>query len=75
MSLPEYIPLADAARKLGVTRKTLRRWLQVEAGIVFAPAPRGTKRLVKVTDVEMVLRVHAGRPDWPLLRMQKAARA
>ncbi len=68
MRLEPLIGLPEAARILCVSRRTLRRWLSEELGIIFPQGKRGVRRLVRVRDLEILVRIHAGTPDWTLAR-------
>jgi transposase len=65
--LEKMISLRDAAELAGISRWTLRRWLRIDLGITFEPR-RGAKRLMRCSDLEILLRKHSGRQDWTLVR-------
>lgn len=75
MSLEPMISIADAARMAGITRHTLRRWLQVDLGITFYPPVKGAKRLIKKSDFELLLRMHSGKVNWTKAREGSWSRA
>lgn len=72
MSLEPLMGLPEAAKILGISRRTLRVWLREELGIIFPQGRRGVKRLVRVRDLEILVRIHAGYPD--MTRMQGGSR-
>lgn len=55
MAIEQHISLRAAAKRAGVGDDALKRWLQKDLGICFPKVPRGSKILVRVTDVERVL--------------------
>jgi hypothetical protein len=58
MTQEKRISLREAERLTGISRHTLRLWLEEELGLVFPKLPRGSKFLVFEKDVETVLRKH-----------------
>lgn len=71
MSLEPMISLAEAARIAGVGRKTFRRWLRVDLGIEFPPAPRGSKRLIRRYDAQRVIELHSGYVNFTALQQSR----
>lgn len=55
-----HLSLTKAAKLAGITRQTLRTWLESD-GYVFPPTARGSKLFVRECDVESVLRKRAAR--------------
>jgi hypothetical protein len=55
MAIEKHLNLSSAARKAGVGRKALKRWLAKDLGICFPRVPRGSRILVLERDVEFVL--------------------
>ena len=58
MTIEKRISLREAERVTGISRHTLRLWLEQDLGLVFPPLHRGSKFLVLERDVEEVLRLH-----------------
>ena len=58
MTVDKRISLREAERATGISRHTLRLWLEEELGLVFPQLYRGSKFLVFERDLEMVLRKH-----------------
>lgn len=65
-SLPPYVPLGKAARFVGTTAKTFRKWLEADCGLVFGPMGRGRQPLVRREDVERVIERRTGSHRWPV---------
>jgi hypothetical protein len=55
MTLEKRISLREAERITGISRHTLRMWLEEDLGLVFPNVPRGSKFLVLEKDVETVI--------------------
>jgi excisionase family DNA binding protein len=68
VAIEKRYSLNEAAKLAGVSRHTLRRWLEVDLGFAFPDVKKGSKILVKESDVEAVLRIHSPRVDQRLLR-------
>ena len=64
MILERYVRLGKAARQLGVHRQTLRKWLEIDCGLVFRRLGRGNSPLVAERDLELVIRKRAGIRGW-----------
>jgi hypothetical protein len=60
--------LRSWALRIGVQPKTLKRWLAEDLGMVLPRVARGSKVLIRESDIEIVLRKRLARPDWKLLR-------
>ena len=58
MTVEKRISLREAERITGISRHTLRLWLEEDLGLVFPNVHRGSKFLVLEKDVETVLRMH-----------------
>lgn len=58
-----YMPLNKAARILGVTSKTARKWFERDCGLVFKAA-RFQRTLVSETDVQRVIDCRTGVRNW-----------
>lgn len=65
-----HMSIRKAARAVGISHPTLKRWLAKDLGIVFPAVPRGSCILVRVRDVETVIarrrdarNVHLRYPD------------
>lgn len=52
---PRCMTLVEAARLLGVTRWTLKKWLEAELGLAFRSVGRGSRYLVRVDDVKALV--------------------
>lgn len=65
--------IRKAAQLLGVNRKTLRRWLEVDLGFRMPKVAQGSKILLSEKDIEAVLRKHSPSVDWNLLRRSHVA--
>ena len=59
-----YMPLRKAARQLGVHAKTLRRWLELDCGLVFPTSRRGSSPLVSEQDIQTVIAKRTGKRKW-----------
>lgn len=64
--------LSQAARLIGVGRKTLKLWL-AECAIVLPSVHRGSKVMLRESQIEMVLRKREGKSDWSLIRGSRVA--
>ena len=53
--LEKHYSLSEAARQIGVARKTLRRWLVQDCGILLPRVRRGGKVMIRERDIERVL--------------------
>lgn len=58
---PEYLPLAKAARKCGVDRKTFRRWLEADG---FILRRNGHTQLIPLHAFEAVVAARVVRQRW-----------
>lgn len=72
MIAPRY-SIRKAAQLLGINRKTLRRWLEVDLGFRMPRVKQGSKILLTEKDIEAVLRRHSPSVDWNLLRRSNVA--
>jgi excisionase family DNA binding protein len=52
--------LREAGRQTGISRQTLRRWLE-DAGFLMPAIKRGSKILVSDSDLRVVLAIHTPR--------------
>ncbi len=71
--ITERYSIRKAARLIGISRKTLRRWLEVDLGMRMPDVPRGGKILLSERDIEAVLKKHSPHVDFQLLRRGRAA--
>jgi hypothetical protein len=55
LTLEKRISLREAERITGISRHTLRLWLEEDLGLAFPSVPRGSKFLVLEKDVETVI--------------------
>jgi len=65
--MERHFSLRKAAKEIGVDRHTLKLWL-TEIAIVLPPVRRGSKVLIRESDLERVMRKRTARSDWSLLR-------
>lgn len=63
--------LSKWAREVGVARVTLKHWLAAEA-IVLPYVARGSKVLIRESDIEQVVHKRLATADWSLLRKKTA---
>lgn len=66
--IERYIPLGKAARQLGVHRQTLRKWLEIDCGLVFRSMGRGNSPLIAERDLEAVIAKRTGARNWAKAR-------
>lgn len=59
--------LSEAARVIGVSKLRLKLYL-LEIGLVLAPVRRGSKNLIRESDLERLLDKKGPRTNWALLR-------
>ena len=64
MITEKYMRLGKAARLLGIYRKTLRRWLEKDCGLVFQSLGRGNSPLVSERDIQTVIAKRTGKRTW-----------
>ena len=69
----ERYSISKAAKLIGISRHTLRRWLELDLGFRMPDVARGSKILLTDKDLEAVLRKHSPTVDWNLLRRGRAA--
>jgi len=75
MALEKAYSLRAAAKLIGISSDTLKRWLAEELGLVLPRVSRGSKILIRESHVEMVYRAHVAQTDWHLLRGKSARRS
>lgn len=68
MPIDQYLPLNKAAKQLGVSPKTLRRWLEKELGLTFRRLKRFERALVSERDLQELIRKRTGERNWPPAR-------
>ena len=56
MAIEKRYSLRGAAKAVGVSRDTLRRWLQIDLGVTFPDVTRGSKHLLTEAQINAVLR-------------------
>ena len=61
MAIEKRYSLSSAAKNVGVSRDTLRRWLEIDLGMQFPNVTRGSKHLVSEAQVNAVLRKRAAK--------------
>lgn len=71
--ITERYSIREAARLIGVSHNTLRRWLEIDLGYRMPAVPRGSKILLSEREIEAVLKKHSPQVDWNLLRRGRAA--
>jgi predicted site-specific integrase-resolvase len=54
MSLEPHFSLSGAAKRIGVDRSTLKRWLRLE-GIILPRVRHGAKVLIRERDIERIV--------------------
>lgn len=59
-----YIPLAKAAKILGIHRQTLRKRLEKDCGLVFGRMGRGVSPLVSERDIQFLIEKYTGQRNW-----------
>jgi transposase len=67
MAIEKRYSLGQAAKLVGVKASTLKLWL-AECAIVLPEVPRGSKVLLRESQVEAVLRKREAKTDWSLIR-------
>lgn len=73
MITDRYMTLGKAARIVGAHPKTLRRWLEIDCGLVFTRMGRGRQPLVSEVDIQTVINKRTGARDWSRSRRAGAA--
>lgn len=66
--ISERYSIRKAARLIGISHVTLRRWLEIDLGYRMPAVTRGSKILLSERDIEAVLRKHSPTVDWNLLK-------
>jgi hypothetical protein len=59
VAIEKRYSLSSAAKTVGVSRDTLRRWLEIDLGMRFPAVTRGSKHLVTESQINAVLRRRA----------------
>jgi len=67
VSLERHYSLSEAARLIGVRRHTLKVWL-AECAIVLPEVARGSKVMLRESQIQQVLRKREAKADWSLVR-------
>lgn len=67
MSLERHYSLNQAAKLVGVQPKTLKMWL-AECAIVLPEVARGSKVMLRESQIQQVLRKREAKADWSLIR-------
>jgi excisionase family DNA binding protein len=60
--------ISQAAKLVGVGRKTLKRWLAADLAIVMPQVKLGSKVLIREKDIERVVQKRTAKSDWRLIR-------
>ena len=55
MAIEKRYSLSSAAKTVGVSRDTLRRWLEIDLGMRFPNVTQGSKHLVTEAQINAVL--------------------
>lgn len=63
MITEKYMPLSKAAKILGVTTKTARKWFEIDCGLVFRPA-RFQRSLVSERHLQAVINKRVAKQSW-----------
>jgi hypothetical protein len=63
MITDKYMPLSKAAKILGVTTQTARKWFEIDCGLVFRPA-RFQRSLVSERDLQAVINKRVAKRGW-----------
>ena len=63
MSIERHYSLTQAAKMIGVRRQTLKLWL-AECAIVLPQLPRGSKVMLRESQIQQVLRKREAKADW-----------
>lgn len=73
--MERYVSLRKAAREAGIARSTLKLWLAQDLSLVLPPVRRGSKVLLRMSDVEFVMRKRMARkaPTQPQVVHRKIA--
>ncbi len=67
MAIEKMYSIREAARLIGISHNTLRRWLDI-SGYRMPDVSRGGKVLLSERDVEAIVKKHSAQLDWQLLR-------
>jgi predicted site-specific integrase-resolvase len=54
--------IRQAAKVIGISRATLRRWLEIDLGYQMPAIDRGSKFLLTDHDIAAIVRKHSPRP-------------
>lgn len=60
--------LRRAAEIVGVNRETLKRWLRVDLGLVLPRVTRGSRVMIRESDLNRLIDKRGPRTNWVLLR-------
>jgi hypothetical protein len=61
VAIEKRYSLSGAAKAVGVSRDTLRRWLEIDLGMRFPDVARGSKHLVTEAQINASLRKRTAR--------------
>ncbi|HEY6127430.1 MAG TPA: helix-turn-helix domain-containing protein [Candidatus Acidoferrum sp.] len=73
MTIQKHYSIRQAAKLIGISRNTLRRWLETDLGFRMPQVAQGSKILLSEMQLEAVLKKHSPAVDWNLLRRSKVA--
>ncbi len=68
MSLEKHYSLGQAAKTIGISRATLKKWLAEDMAMVLPNLDRGQKVLIRESDLELMLRRRRLKSNFALLR-------
>lgn len=64
MSLERCYSLRAGARLLGCDRTTLKRWLLSDLGLALPPIGRGSRLMIRGSDIERVANLRGCQVNW-----------
>lgn len=67
MSVERCFSISKAAKSIGVERHTLKRWL-LEIGLVLPEVRRGSRQMIRESDLERVIAKRGPHVNYKLLR-------
>lgn len=71
--ISQHYSIRQAAKMIGISHNTLRRWLEVDLGYRMPKVPHGAKILLSEQQIEAVVKKHSPSVDWNLLRRGRIA--
>ena len=58
MALEKHLSLRAAARMVGISPHTLKKWLRKHSGILLPCVERGSRMMLRERDVQRVVEIH-----------------